>query len=215
MAFRRGTLWSATLKNRPSDAMTYAHVPARFARITDETRRHLIKTASQMDPISPDALQRRFDQGSHCYGAWIDDSLVSYGWLTCGPEWVGEFERNLQIPPGDAYIWDCATLPDYRRQGLFRSLLSFIVSELQHGEIERLWIISVLKAPAIARGISDAGFEPVASLAYLRFSRLRGTSIQPCAGVSSSQFSLARQILNYRPLYSGRWSPERPPDTHF
>lgn len=220
-AFRRGTLWAAPLHKMQSYPVSIPRIPARFAQVNSASARQLIDTASQMDPISPEALKRRLKYGSRCYGTWVGESLVSYGWLTHGPEWVGEFERTLHIPSGDAYIWDCATLPKYRRLGLFRSLLGFIVTDALHEEIERLWIISVLNVPAIARGIRAAGFEPVVNLTYLRLLNVRGLLMRPSSDVPSTLFEAAKQVftgendVTYGPMVFGQLPETKPPETHF
>lgn len=219
-AFRRGTLWMADLKALRSRTSFSSRVPATFAQVQAERMGQVLAAVSQMDPITPGALRRRLDSGSRCYGAWLGESVVSYGWLTFGPEWVGEFERELQIPAGDAYVWDCATLPDYRRMGLFSGLLAFMVSDLLHEELEHLWIISVISAPAIARSLRAAGFQPVANLTYLRVFNLCSLLMRPASDTASEHFAAARQVfaggneVAYGTLLVSKSGYAKPPVTH-
>ncbi len=65
-------------------------------------------------------------------------------------------------PPGDAYIWDCATLPDYRGRGIYPALLLYILDELRADGLHRAWIGADTGSVASQKGIIRAGFQPIA-----------------------------------------------------
>jgi GNAT superfamily N-acetyltransferase len=213
-------LWAAELNTIPSRPAT-ADVPIQISPVQNDSVNPLLSAAREMDPIAPQALIKRLELGCRCFAAWAGESIIAYSWLTHGCEWVGEFERELHVEEGEAYIWDCATLPAYRRQRLFRALLYYSVGQLQRDGLKRLWIISLTKVPKLACAISAAGFEPVVSLTYVRLFDWRGLLISPWSGASARQVAAAHRLLKseqeviYGPLIVGNASRHSPPATHF
>jgi GNAT superfamily N-acetyltransferase len=95
-----------------------------------------------------------------------DGSIAGYGWLSTGPEWIGELQLDIRPGPGEGYVWDCATLPEHRRKGIFKALLSGISNLVNVTGLRRLWIGSV--AIPAERSVGPSGFRPA-----LRFSTWR------------------------------------------
>lgn len=178
-------------------------------------------TVKQMDPIIPEAIARRFELGRQCFTARVEGVIAAYGWLTHGPEYVGEFERLLQVRPGEAYIWDCATLPAFRRQRLFSALLAEITARSRRAGLRTLWIIGVTAAEEINQAVVEAGFQPALRLTYLRLGQLPLLMLNPAPGASVQQIASARRLLqaederSFGPLLMGNSSRPRPPDTHY
>jgi hypothetical protein len=181
----------------------------------------LITAACQHDPINPRALLRRIETGRQCFAAWVDGCVAAYGWVTHGPEWVGEFERELQVQDGEAYIWDCATLPKYRHQRLFSGLLRYMITHLWQQGLERVWIIGLAAPLSILQGVTAAGFDPVVRLTYLRLLDKRHLLTTSFTGVSDDQLSAARRLLTsekdraFGPLIVGNSRRPTLPDTHY
>ena len=95
-----------------------------------------------------------------------DGAVAGYGWLSTQPEWIGELQLEIRPGPGEAYIWNCATVAEHRRKGIFKSVLSGI-SNLSHAAgLRRLWIGSV--AIPAERSVGPSGFRRA-----LRFSTWR------------------------------------------
>ncbi len=84
--------------------------------------------------------------------------VVAYGWLSSGPEWIGELGLELRSGPGEAYVWNCVTLPTHRRKGLFSALLRGMAAQARAEGLVRLWIGSV-EIPA-EKAVGGAGFLP-------------------------------------------------------
>jgi GNAT superfamily N-acetyltransferase len=216
---QRGILWSAGLDSLKTDRLT-AHIPVEFKPVQRDSLPQLLTAAGQMDPIPQQALVKRLDLGRQCYAAWVDGSLAAYGWLTRGREWVGEFERSLNVQDGEAYIWDCATLPAYRRQRLFSSLLGYVAEQLSREGLQRLWIIAVITGPAMNRGIAKGGFAPILNLTYFHFYNKRVLLTIPAPNTPSHMILAARRLLKsdderaIGPLLIGNSNPPQPPDTH-
>ncbi len=84
--------------------------------------------------------------------------IVAYGWLSSGPEWIGELGLELRSAPGEAYVWNCLTLPAHRRRGVFSALLRGMATQARIEGLVRLWIGSV-EIPA-EKAVGGAGFVP-------------------------------------------------------
>jgi GNAT superfamily N-acetyltransferase len=104
----------------------------------------------------------RFGGGRRCYAAFVEGVLVSYGWVSMEEEWVSELGLHIRLAPGNAYIWDCATLPEYRGRGLYPALLVYILGDLQEKGVRRVWIGADTGSVASQKGIVRAGFQPIA-----------------------------------------------------
>ncbi len=51
---------------------------------------------------------------------------------------------DAHLPPyNEAYIWNCVTLTEHRRKGIFRSLVADISEAAHKTGVRRLWIGSV------------------------------------------------------------------------
>jgi ribosomal protein S18 acetylase RimI-like enzyme len=72
------------------------------------------------------------------------------------------------MPDGEVYIWNCATLPEYRGQRLYSALLSYMLAQLRAEGVPRAWIGAALANRASVNGIVIAGFQPVIRVAYAR-----------------------------------------------
>ena len=109
-------------------------------------------------------VRQRFSAGKHCYAARIENEIATYGWVTFDQENIGELGLNFHLAPGDAYIWDCATLPAYRGQRLYAALLAYIVRALHEMGLRRAWIgADAANLPSQA-GMVRAGFRPVVDM---------------------------------------------------
>jgi len=90
-----------------------------------------------------DRVATRLERGCRCFAVCGGERVVAYGWLSAGPEWIGEAGLEIRPGVGEAYIWNCVTLTPHRRQGMFAALVRGI-TEQAHGEgLTRLWIASL------------------------------------------------------------------------
>lgn len=114
------------------------------------------------------AVLTRLASGRRCFGAWARGQLAAFGWVSRTAECIGEQEREIRMPPHDAYIWNCETLPEFRGQRLYSALLSHMVSVLRAEGVRRVWIGTALSNTHSLRGFLNAGFRPVLMLLYYR-----------------------------------------------
>ncbi len=187
---KAGTIWAINLSS--DMPVILPECAASFSRVMPEASDALV---AAMGPGSEAEICRRFSAGRHCYAAWMDGRIVSYGWVSFDEEMVGELDLRLRLVPGEAYIWDCATLPAYRNQHLYSALLSHILFELfDHQPVCRAWIGTDLDNLASQRGIARAGFRHVANLLLERFLAMRMVWAQGAPDVPESWLAEVRRL---------------------
>ena len=143
-----------------------------------------------------DRVAARFERGSRAFVVMEAGKVVSYGWLSTTTEWIGELGVEISPETGEAYIWNCLTLPEHRRRGHYRTLLEGIVSQARRDGLARLWIGST-EDPA-QKADADTGFVTVLNFAVRRFAGLRWLSATPDARADSSLVAAARRRLGMR-----------------
>ncbi|HYU51608.1 MAG TPA: GNAT family N-acetyltransferase [Gemmatimonadaceae bacterium] len=143
-----------------------------------------------------DLVAPRFARGCRCFAVIVDGGVAGYGWLSVGPEWIGELQLEIRPRAGEGYIWNCTTVREHRRRGIFRALLVGI-SEIAFREgIRRLWIGSV--AIPAERAVEPAGFQAALQFATLSFARLHCMIVSPSAKASPKMISSGREVLGSR-----------------
>ena len=187
----RGTLWVLDLAGAlPPRVMP--RIPVTFGEVSAEFSESLTRA---MGLPTADEICRRQSTGRRCFAAWDGDQIVTYGWLSRGRECVGELEREFRFPPDDGYIWNCATLPAYRQQGLYSALVGYMAGQAREQGAPRVWIGAARANVSSWRGFARAGFQPAIELTYARFLSLRLTWISGSGAASADVVAAARHAL--------------------
>jgi ribosomal protein S18 acetylase RimI-like enzyme len=141
----------------------------------------------------------RLARGSRVIAAWQGDDVASYCWISVHRERVGELARDLSLPAGDSYVWDCATVPRFRGQGLYRSLLRQIAETLAAEGQRRIWIGASTTNEASNHTFATVGFRPAASVVSLRLAG-RGVIVwlRGAGGADRALVAAARHLLTGR-----------------
>jgi GNAT superfamily N-acetyltransferase len=152
-------------------------------------------------------VEARLARGCRCFGAWLGDDLAGYGWLSTGPEWIGEIELEITPAQGEAYVWNCVTLTRHRRKGVFRGLIDNLVAQGQKEGFKRLWIGSVRNLAE--KAIVQAGFAPV--IRFHTASRLgfRWRTIVYVKELDPSLVAAAGEVISIKPGSSVQRSKRR------
>jgi GNAT superfamily N-acetyltransferase len=187
---RAGTIWMLNL-DEPIPVIAPL-IPATFRRLGPESVSVL--AAALGGDRSPE-ISQRFEAGRRCYTAWVDGKLASYGWVSFDEEFIGELNLRLSLTSGEAYIWDCATLPAFRQHLLYSALLAYIVGELREEHLCRAWIGANLDNLASQRGIARAGFHSIADLVIIRVLAMRQVWVLGKPGVPVSVVDEARRVF--------------------
>ena len=134
-------------------------------------------------PVGPDLVAAmgtdgglaagRAARGTRCFAARVAGEMVAYAWVSTGAEWIGEIEAAIRLPPGEAYVWNCVTLPPYRRRRLYTALLGVVAGTLRAEGMGRLWVATLVTVPYAGRGVAAAGFRPVLRVLCVRACGLR------------------------------------------
>lgn len=191
---RAGTIWMLNL-DEPVPGVQPS-IPAAFRRIGPDRLPALVSITG--GDASAELLAR-FDTGRHCYTAWVEDHLAAYGWVSFDEEYIGELNLRIRLLPGEVYIWDCATVPAFRRNHLYSALLGFMIAQLRLEGLCRAWIGADMDNKPSQQGIARAGFEHVADLVMARVLTLRQVWVQGQPGVPEHIVAEARRaFLNDR-----------------
>ncbi len=187
---KAGSIWALNI-DEPLPFIS-PRLKTTFRRVGPEAAAEL---SQAMGMASTEEVVRRYDAGRQCYTAWVNETLVSYGWVSLEEELIGELNLQARLLYGEAYIWDCATLPAYRNQGLYSGLLVHILEELRTQPVCRVWIGANLDNFASQRAIAKAGFHRVADLLVEPALAMRLVWARGCPGVPEDWVDEARRVF--------------------
>jgi hypothetical protein len=191
---RRGTIWVLDLDKETPAVIPRIH--ADFRRVTPDLATVL---ASSTGSLTLAEITKRLDNGRQCYAAWVDGQIAAYGWVSFKEEDIGELNLRIKLLPGEAYIWDCATLPAFREKLLYSALLISILGKLRAQNICRAWIGADYDNLASQKGMARAGFHHVADLVIERVLAMRQVWVTGMPDVPESIVTEARRaFLNDR-----------------
>ena len=191
---RQGTIWMVDLHEEIPTVLP--HVQANFVRVTIDTAPAI---ASSIASLTPTEITKRLESGRQCYAAWVDGQVAAYGWVSFEQEDIGELNLRIKLLSGEAYVWDCVTLPPFRGNYLYSALLIYILGELRTQNMCRVWIGADLENIPSQRGMRRAGFQHVADLVIERVLAMRQVWVTGLPGVPDSVVAEARRaFLNDR-----------------
>lgn len=188
--YERGELWALTLASLPSASAPLADVV--FTEITVADAPSL---ATVMGLADAGEARARFAAGSRCFTAQVAGQIACYGWVSRGAERIGELERTLRMRPDEAYIWDCATLPTFRRRGLYTALLRQIETTLGAEGARRVWIGASARNEPSLRAFASAGFHPAVTVTFARLLGWRRFTARGMAGAPTDLVAAAQAAL--------------------
>ena len=186
-----GTLWLLNLDSSSTSEIV-PRVAATFRRICVE---EVSSLAQAMGRDKTTEVRARIATGRRCYVALVGGALAAYGWVSFEEEEIGELQLRIRLAQGEAYIWDCATLPAYRGQRLYPALLAYIVSDLRAEGLRRIWIGADSDNLASQTGMALAGFQPIADIVLACVIALRRFWLRGQPGVPEHLVMDARRAL--------------------
>lgn len=167
-----GTVSVFEMKNLPGRwPDTLNKTPIQFHRVSlDEAE--LLQAAMEKSGVYPPGdAANRLQAGREAFVGEVETPdgplMVTYGWLALTAEPLGNTGCSFDPPPGEAYLYDFATVPEYRGHGFYPALLRYLVADLAKRGIRRAWIGTAPGNYPSMRSISRAGFTKVADSRYI------------------------------------------------
>lgn len=187
-----GLFWTLRLAE-PLPPAVEPQVPLTFQRVGPEIAGELAVAMGLADPAP---VFQRFRLGRHCYiGRSEGRRIVVYGWITFDEELIGGLDLRVRLLPGEAYIWDCATLSAYRGLHLYPALLTCMQRELHSAGFRRIWIGMDAGNVSSQAGVARAGFQHIVDILQVRDAPARTFLARPAPGVSQENVLAARYAL--------------------
>jgi ribosomal protein S18 acetylase RimI-like enzyme len=188
-----GTFWVLNL-DWPTPAGLEPADPATFVRLNSESAPALAQAMGHTDSAE---VLRRFADERRCYAYLNAGAPAAYGWVSFRQEYIGEIGLHVQLETGEAYIWDCATLPAFRGRHFYTALLVHILHELRAEGLCRVWIGADADNAVSLRGIARAGFVWVSEL---RIDQTGAKRLCGRPGVPDVLVDTTRRILLHEPV---------------
>jgi GNAT superfamily N-acetyltransferase len=138
-------------------------------------------------------VRPRLARGCRCFAAMVGGSIAGYGWLSTESEWIGELQLEIQPGPDEGYVWNCATVLEQRRKGVFRALLTGISNLARAQGLRRLWIGSV--AIPAEKAVGPSGFRPALHFSTWRLGRTHVLIARAAPDADSELILEARKVL--------------------
>ncbi|GCF10063.1 GNAT family N-acetyltransferase [Dictyobacter arantiisoli] len=110
--------------------------------------------------LEVEEVERRIAEGSIPYLASVAETPAGYGWVATTVGEVIEIDLRFELPARNCYLWDFATLPDWRGHNIYPHLLQAIL-EQEREHFDRFWILYAPFNHASEKGIHKAGFQSV------------------------------------------------------
>ncbi len=131
---------------------------------------------ARLTSLPPGEVVARLRADHRVYVASLGGTPAAYGWVATLSASIGELALDFALPSSDRYLWDFATLPEWRGRGIYPRLLQGIIAR-EGAQAERFWIIAAPENAASGSGIAKAGFAPVGDLSFLRGSGVGAVAI--------------------------------------
>lgn len=188
-AFERASVWEREV------GAGAAPPPGPALAVHEVRRLHARELSRAMGQRDLGLVLRRLGRGVRAFAAWRDGAIACYGWVSFAGECVGELERPIHPRAGEAYVWNCVTLPRHRRRGLYAGLLRSIAERMAAEGVRRLWIGATLNGRRSLRGFRAAGFRPALRVTYLRLGRWSVLRAAPDRALGDELARAARRLL--------------------
>jgi hypothetical protein len=119
----------------------------------------------RLNRLSLAEVRARRQGGHRPYRGLLQGTPVAYGWAATREASIGELGLTFRLPPGNRYLWDFATLPDFQGRGIYPRLLGAILAQ-ESSSAERFWIIHAPENVPSGAGMHKAGLFPMGKLSF-------------------------------------------------
>lgn len=120
---------------------------------------------ARLNDLSLSEIRRRLRAGHQPYLAYLGGTPVAYGWVATHQAQIGELDLAFTLPGTHRYLWDFATLPAWRGQGIYPHLLQAILLA-ESNQANHFWIIYAPENHPSGTGIHKAGLTSIGKLSF-------------------------------------------------
>ncbi len=114
-------------------------------------------------------IDRRFELGEACYGAYVRGRLAHYSWVKAsGVQLILEAGLKYPVLPGEFWIYHCWTESWARGMRIYPSVLGRIARDYFENSFKTARIYTTLSNQTSQKGILRAGFRRTSSLRAIR-----------------------------------------------
>jgi hypothetical protein len=179
-SIERGTLFAFDL-SQPVEPLPVAD--GVFIRAGEEHLNRIEHAMHASGEYPPGDPKRRWRRGRVPYVAMVGTEVASYGWVTSEPEPMDDLGVSFTAPAGEVWLYDFATVPEFRGRRLYPGLLRFILSQLKEQGVKRAWIGTEPGNVASEHGIQRAGFTLIVESKFVGRPGQGHFEVYPCEGV--------------------------------
>ena len=124
----------------------------------------------------------RLERGDLCISVWLEEEIVSVGWISRERGWVDEIGRALELAPDEAYGYDTYTAERCRGRGIAGVRALWAADYLREAGYRRLvgWI-APQNRPAFGPA-RKAGYRRLGVAGFIRVGPWRRDFVQPAGG---------------------------------
>ena len=129
--------------------------------------------------VSLEEARARLRRGHHCYVARHAGRVVHALWVGFGRVWVPYLGCWLELEPGEAYLYQSWTRPEYRRKGIALARAVTALEELRKAGYRRAFAAIMPRAATVLRPPRLLGRAPCGIIGYYRLGPWRRPFYRP------------------------------------
>ncbi len=107
--------------------------------------------------LSSEEIALRWSSGNIFYRAFLAEVPVACGWSGSLRGGIEEVDLAFKLSPGDRYLWDFQTFPQWRNRGVYQHFLQEIIRQ-EKDLFRHFWLLYKPGNEIAAHAIRKAGF---------------------------------------------------------
>lgn len=115
-----------------------------------------------------DRILSRWEAGNLCFVARHEGRIVACGWGTAAAARTDYLQCAIELAPGDAYLYDGYTRPEWRSRGIFQALGAEELRALQRAGHRRAIRATAVQNAVALHAHTRVGFRPIGSIVRYR-----------------------------------------------
>ena len=116
----------------------------------------------------PPAIHRRFDRGDQCFIARHQGVIVNACWAAEGAVWIPYLNCRIELAPGEAYVYDHYTAPNFRGHHVPLVRAVFMLHHYRDRGYHRLAAIVIPENKPAFGSFERSGYRRIGRIGSLR-----------------------------------------------